>query len=432
MGPFDSQFFFAAHVGRCYVRPHILETRHHKSVLRAGHQDKRPEQCTPECSFRDSVPCKFEQLPSAKPKPERQSKSRIKRPPKISRRLKCPQCYFTCATSPTLTKHLATHTGEKRFKCADCNYASRVASKLKRHMLQHTGEKPFSCSECSYACARPSSLKQHMMRHTGEKPFNCSQCDFACRNAFYLREHMLQHTGEKPYSCSECSYASHSSANLRTHKLKHTGEKPFRCSECTYASRFSRDLKEHMLLHAGEKPFSCSQCSYAGSRANALKRHMQTHTGERPFSCRNRARVTLTVCPIRTCPVISAMQICTLDRTRKTKMIVRCPCHPRRGITKTVQTPIRKGKERSKNGRQLLPRLWKDKMNTLGKTQAQAKTQTQTEIQTNTYSYPRKNERSRKRPLTSTLDCNSLLRHQIATPSPTYSCYRRLRMAIDT
>lgn len=92
----------------------------------------------------------------------------------------------------------------KRFLCFKCNRDFSTKTNLTRHMATHEGNRPYQCSVCSKSFTQNVSLKQHMYTHTGEKPYQCEVCHRGFTQCKSLVFHIRRHTGDKPFPCEKC------------------------------------------------------------------------------------------------------------------------------------------------------------------------------------------------------------------------------------
>ncbi|XP_050328591.1 uncharacterized protein LOC126758378 [Bactrocera neohumeralis] len=147
----------------------------------------------------------------------------------------------------------------KRFLCFKCNRDFSTKTNLTRHMATHEGNRPFQCNVCNKSFTQNVSLKQHMYTHTGEKPYQCEVCHRGFTQCKSLVFHIRRHTGDKPFPCEKCGALFRQKDGLKTHILKRHTIKSKRgnmelttCAICKEVFADKSLLQEHMKKHLND------------------------------------------------------------------------------------------------------------------------------------------------------------------------------------
>uniref|UniRef100_A0A0A1XDI0 Zinc finger protein Xfin n=1 Tax=Zeugodacus cucurbitae TaxID=28588 RepID=A0A0A1XDI0_ZEUCU len=147
----------------------------------------------------------------------------------------------------------------KRFLCLKCNRDFSTKTNLTRHMATHEGNRPFQCTVCSKSFTQNVSLKQHMYTHTGEKPYQCDVCHRGFTQCKSLVFHIRRHTGDKPFPCEKCGALFRQKDGLKTHILKrhtiksqHGNMELTTCAICKEVFGDKILLQEHMKKHLND------------------------------------------------------------------------------------------------------------------------------------------------------------------------------------
>uniref|UniRef100_A0A034VII5 Zinc finger protein Xfin n=1 Tax=Bactrocera dorsalis TaxID=27457 RepID=A0A034VII5_BACDO len=147
----------------------------------------------------------------------------------------------------------------KRFLCFKCNRDFSTKTNLTRHMATHEGNRPFQCNVCNKSFTQNVSLKQHMYTHTGEKPYQCEVCHRGFTQCKSLVFHIRRHTGDKPFPCEKCGALFRQKDGLKTHILKrhtiksqHGNMELTTCAICKEVFADKILLQEHMKKHLND------------------------------------------------------------------------------------------------------------------------------------------------------------------------------------
>lgn len=202
---------------------------------------------------------------------------------------KCDTCGRMFGRKDQLTQHIrVVHDKMARHSCPYCKYRTHCQRNLTRHIATHTGDKMFKCTVCDYTAVRKECLTEHIYRQHTNKTYRCQykQCGVKKPSEPELHAHMRNEHPVQRNRCDICPMSFNRAAHLTQHKRSHRElDSRLECRYCGKQFTQSGSLKRHSLTHTGERPHKCSVCGRGFTQRSSLTAHMRIHTGEKPFSC---------------------------------------------------------------------------------------------------------------------------------------------------
>ena len=99
-----------------------------------------------------------------------------------------------------LTTHIRTvHLKITRFSCPYCKYRTDSKQHLTKHIATHTGDKMYKCTQCDYSAAQQSTLTSHIYNNHTNKTYKCryKKCDVKKSSVQELHEHKPKTANKK-------------------------------------------------------------------------------------------------------------------------------------------------------------------------------------------------------------------------------------------
>ncbi|TKS93311.1 Zinc finger protein 84 [Collichthys lucidus] len=173
------------------------------------------------------------------------------------RPFKCDVCNKSFAHMSGLSAHRWVHVADKPHKCDSCPKAFGLKAQLRAHRKVHTGRDKY-LQRLRQVFYDLRSLTRHKATHSGERrygceaPYGCSECGRFFKRKTHLTNHTRSHLGIKLFVCGVCGKACSRQEHLTVHMRTHNGERPYQCSVCDKAFTQGHCLKTHMRSHQGD------------------------------------------------------------------------------------------------------------------------------------------------------------------------------------
>ncbi|XP_051564758.1 zinc finger protein 142-like isoform X1 [Myxocyprinus asiaticus] len=205
----------------------------------------------------------------------------------------CPHSSFVAKSEKSLNHHTLGHRKDKnatkgkmsaKLQCSLCSFTCKQERCLTQHVaVKHEGVRPHQCRFCAFSTIRRYRLEAHESLHTGVGRHSCEICGQTFGTTSRLRlHHQRIHNKQATHFCSLCDYRAYNLNDISCHNLScHTGELNHHCCKCS--ARFSSDiaLNQHCnRAHPDANSLSCAHCSFTCNRQAALKAHLRRDHSE--------------------------------------------------------------------------------------------------------------------------------------------------------